>query len=238
MEKYDMKIDGMGSINQGQYKNISIDGMGTIQGDIEAEKVKIDGKAKALGKINCDKLKVDGYFTAYDDINVEDSCGVNGYCKVAGSIKGKYFEVNGVANVEKEVNFDKTQVSGELNVFGDCQCGDFYLDGRAKIAGLLSGDNIELNISRINEIKEIGGEKVSVKRNRENLKVLFFSKERKSKLICNEIEADEIYLENTHCNVVRGRNIEIGEGCIINKIEYTGTLIENEKSKIKEKIFL
>ncbi len=239
MEKYDMIIDGIGSISEGQYKNITIDGMGTFQGDIEAECIQIDGKGKSLGKINCNKLDVDGHFTSYDDININTKCEVNGYHKSTGSMKGKNLNVNGRLEIEKEVNFDKIQIDGDFITSGDCQCGNFYLDGRASISGLLSGDNLELNISRVNEIKEIGGEKLSVRRNGNNLRsVLFFAKDRKAKLICNEIEADEIYLEYTHCNIVRGRDIEIGEGCVIDKIEYTGTLKESSKSKINKKVFL
>ena len=218
MEKYDVKIDGMGTISEGKYKNIKINGMATIKGETEADYIKIDGKAKSLGKIKCEELKVDGYFTSYDDININTNCVVNGYQEVKGSIKGKYLELNGRLSTEKEINFDKVKVNGELITSGDCQCGEFYLDGKANILGLLSGDNLELNISRVNEIKEIGGEKLSVKRSESSFTFLFFSKERKGKLICNEIEADEIYLEHTECKVVRGRDIEIGDGCIIDTV--------------------
>ena len=144
---------------------------------------------------------------------------VNGYCKTKGIIKGKFLEVNGRVNSEKEVSFDNIKVSGELFVNGNCQCEDLYLDGRMKISGLLSGDNLDLNISKVNEL-------------------LFFYKERNAKLICDEIEADEIYLENTYCNIVRGRNITIGDGCVLNKIEYTGEINITGKSEIKEKVYL
>ena len=238
MERYDIKIDGMGSINKGNYKDIKINGVGTIQGETEAEAIKIDGKAKGLGKIKCEKLEVNGYFTNYDDIDININCKVNGYQKVKGNIKGNHLEVNGRLLAEKEVSFDKVQVNGEFLTIGDCKCEEFYLDGRARIKGLLSGDNLELNISRLNEIKEIGGEKLSVRRSENYFKVLFFNIQRKGKLICNEIEADEIYLEHTECNIVRGRNIEIGKGCIIDTVEYTGTLKENDNCKIKNKVHL
>lgn len=236
MENNDINIEGMGTINQGTYKNIHIEGMGTIQGDIIAENVEIDGKVKALGKINCKEMNTNGFFKVFDDINVEENCEVDGYLKSTGSINGKYLEVNGRIDVEKKINFDKAEINGELIVLEDCQCGELRLDGRVKIEGLLSGDKLDLNISRFNEIKEIGGEKVTVKKSRNPLKVLLFSKGRNAKLICEEIEADEIYLENTFCKVVRGKNIEIGPGCNIKRIEYTETLKESGKSKINEKI--
>ncbi len=237
MEKYDIKIDGIGSIREGKYKNIKIDGMGSIQGEIEADFIKIDGKAKSLGKIKCEELKVNGHFNSFEDI-ISNNCEINGCQDAKCSIKGNYLHVKGRLEAGKEVNFDKVKVNGEFITLGNCQCEEFYLDGRANISGLLSGDNLELNISRVNEIREIGGEKLSVKRSKSYFKVLFFNIERKGKLICNEIEADEIYLEHTECNIVRGRNIEIGDGCIIDTVEYTGTLKENGDSKIKNKVFL
>lgn len=236
MEKNDINIDGIGTISQGGYKNINIDGMGTIQGDIVAESVEINGKGKSLGRIKSKEMNINGLLKAFDDINIEVNCEINGYFKTSGSFNGRYLKVNGRVDIEKKVNFDKAEIDGELIVSEDFQCGELSLDGRLRVDGLLSGDNLELNISRVNEINEIGGEKLTVKKSRKTFNFSFFSIERKARLICNEIEADEIYLENTYCQVVRGRNIEIGPGCDIKRIEYTGTLKESAKSKINEKI--
>lgn len=233
-----INIDGIGSIREGQYQDVSIDGIGTIQGNIDVEKIKVNGKAKSLGKINTNYMDVNGVFNVSDDIKVKEECKINGYCKTAGSITGKYLDVNGRLSANGEVDFDNIQVSGEIFINGNCKCENLFLDGKAKIDGLLSGDNLDLNILKVNEIKEIGGEKISVKKRTGTYKVLFFTKEINTKLICEEIEADEIYLENTHCNIVRGRNIEIGDNCVINKIEYTGELKESGKSKIKERVHL
>lgn len=54
MEKSDINIDGVGTINQGEYKDINIDGMGKIQGDVIAERVEINGKGKELEKLKLD----------------------------------------------------------------------------------------------------------------------------------------------------------------------------------------
>lgn len=233
-----INIDGIGSIREGQYQNVSIDGIGTIQGNIDVEKIEVNGKAKALGKIDSNYMEVNGVFNVCDYIKVKKECKINGYCKTDSSITGKYLDVNGRLSVKDEVDFDNIQVSGEIFISGNCKCENLFLDGKAKIDGLLSGDNLDLNILKVNEIKEIGGEKISVKKRTGTYKVLFFTKEINTKLICEEIEADEIYLENTNCNIVRGRNIEIGDNCVINKIEYTGELKESGKSKIKEKVQL
>jgi len=43
-------------------------------------------------------------------------------------------------------------------------------------------------------------------------------------LSVKSIEADEIQLENTVADVVRGENIVISNGCRIKLVEYTGVL--------------
>ncbi len=109
----------------------------------------------------------------------------------------------------------------------------FYAEGKINIKGLLSVDNIEIILQRRSNITEIGGEKLSVRKEDKGIfSNLFFNS--RYILIVEEIEADEIYLEYTKCKVVRGNNIIIGEGCNIEKIEYNNELEVNEKSIVKE----
>ncbi|MBU5455904.1 hypothetical protein [Caproiciproducens sp. MSJ-32] len=118
-------------------------------------------------------------------------------------------------------------------VENNCEAEDFYAEGKINIKGLLSVDNIEIILQRRSNITEIGGEKLSVRKEDKGIfSNLFFNS--RYILIAEEIEADEIYLEYTKCKVVRGNNIIIGEGCNIEKIEYNNELEVNEKSIVKE----
>lgn len=60
-------LDGTGSIAPGQYKDISITGMGECTGDIQAGHIKITGKLKSSGSLTADFLEVTGAaeFTAF-----------------------------------------------------------------------------------------------------------------------------------------------------------------------------
>ncbi|MBS5937250.1 MAG: hypothetical protein E6248_09955 [Clostridium sp.] len=228
-------INGLGSINGGNYDNVEINGLGTINSDLICEEFSVNGKGKTLGRINTKSMDVNGLLTCYEDIEVKDPFEINGVLSSKGGLKGDRVIVNGRASFDKSVNIDRVEVNGDFYVGKDCECGSFYSDGRVRVKGLLSGDNIELNLSLTNEIEEIGGETLNVRKARRLIRVLFFTKSRKSKLISNVIEADDIYLEHTKCNVVRGKNIKIGDGCDIGKIEYSGELIINGNSKIREK---
>ena len=46
------------------------------------------------------------------------------------------------------------------------------------------------------------------------------------------IEGDEIYLENTRADVVRGKQIEIGPHCKIGLIEYSESLKVHDNSDV------
>lgn len=229
-------INGLGSINGGNYSDVSINGFGTVTSDLTCEDISVNGKGKTLGKITTKSMNVNGFLTCCDDIEVKEPFEINGVLSSKGGLKGESIVVNGKSSFEKSVNVDKIQVNGDFYTGGDCQCEEFLSEGRVRVKGLLSGDNIELSLSWNNEINEIGGEIVKVKRTEKIYRFLFFSKTSRSKLISNIIEADDIYLEYTKCNVVRGRNIKIGDGCHIDKVEYSGELTINGDSNIKEKL--
>ena len=47
MLENNINIEGIGSIREGQYEAITIDGVGTIQGDISVKRIEVNGKSKA-----------------------------------------------------------------------------------------------------------------------------------------------------------------------------------------------
>jgi hypothetical protein len=58
----------------------------------------------------------------------------------------------------------------------------------------------------------------------ESLGYAFGWSHRWGSLEADTIEGDEIFLENTKARVVRGKKIQIGEGCKIESVEYSESL--------------
>ncbi|HIC96284.1 TPA: hypothetical protein EYP12_06635 [Candidatus Bipolaricaulota bacterium] len=52
------------------------------------------------------------------------------------------------------------------------------------------------------------------------------------------IEGDEISLEWTRARTVRGKKIEIGEGCEIERVEYSEELRVSPGAEVKERVKL
>ena len=50
------------------------------------------------------------------------------------------------------------------------------------------------------------------------------------------IEGEEIDLQATKAGVVRGRNVVIGPGCEIERVEYSGSLMVAPEAKVGEQV--
>lgn len=255
-ELYDMKITGSGSISGGEYKDVKIAGSGDILGDIKCEVVAISGEGNCKGKISSKEIKVSGSFTCLNDVEVEECIKISGVGRFNGTvkskelrisgdghfngdIKGETIKISGDSNVKGNVSFSNMKISGGVEIQGDCEGNEFIGRGAGTIGGLLSADKIDLKVADTWKIKEIGGEEIKV--TKENIKkflFLTFVFRNKGKLVCDSIEGDNINLEYTECNIVRGHNIIIGEGCSIKKIEYSGNLTIDEKSTVGEKVWM
>jgi hypothetical protein len=48
------------------------------------------------------------------------------------------------------------------------------------------------------------------------------------------IEGDDIYLENTVAEIVRGNSVEIGPGCTIGLVEYANKFSKDKDSTVKK----
>ncbi len=120
------------------------------------------------------------------------------------------------------------KVVGELYLSGDCQAESIKLNGQLTIAGMLSAEHMTLKIMGPSEVKEMGGSIISVKSGRMN--DLFTGS--KSILKAQIIKGDDIELENTEAEIVRGDQIKIGPGCRIGTVEYRSSLQVHPQSEV------
>lgn len=227
-----MDIAGTGSVPAGEYDKVTIAGRGRVVGDIKSNRVDVSGMAKSTGKIETEYLNVSGMFKSFNDISVSEKLEINGTAKCEGGINSNNIEINGTLKVVKNITFDTLISNGVLTMCGECEGRKFVGNGCTNIDGLLSADIIELELWRRSTIKEIGGAEIRVRKRGGAFN--FF----KGKLISDVIEGDRVSLESTIAKVVRGHNIEIGDECKIEKIEYTGELNIRGNCTVKEKIFI
>ncbi|MDO4535764.1 MAG: hypothetical protein Q4B63_08160 [Clostridium perfringens] len=233
-----MDVAGVGKITSGDYENINISGLGTIPGNISANKVEISGKGKSLGYIDCKCLYVSGTFKGKENVKSSEEINISGLAKFT-SIYCNYINVNGKIALDKGLNFNKINMEGWLTVLKNCQGQEFIVDGKVNIKGLLSADIIDISLRGKSYIKEIGGEGILIKNGGGvTIKIFNLAKTISPYMECELIEGDRVDIENTRCKIIRGENITIREGCIIDKIECSGKLNINEKSKVLDIIYI
>lgn len=265
MSENNTKILGDATIGAGKYNNIKIMGDGTVMGDIEcidvvimgdgefngavtardikvmgdsifkgtikAREFKIYGDATLKEKGTIDILSLKGDFKSKSQLEVKDKARIMGDAEIKEDFRGNYIEILGEMKASKNIYFDTLKVLGSTEVKGNCEGNYFYNKGEVEICGLLSADKIEIFPKGESKIEEIGGSEITIKRTGY---IELFS----GKVISKLIEGDNIILENTICNIVRGHDITILSGCSIDKIEYTGKLTIDKKSKVGEQICL
>ena len=91
---------------------------------------------------------------------------------------------------------------------------------------MLNAEHVDITPTSGSHIGSIGGSSIEITRPTEHGFALFRSKAAGSVplIVIDSIEGDNVRLECTSAKVVRGKDVVIGIGCRIDRVEYTGTL--------------
>lgn len=237
-----LNINGMGTVPTGNYGQITINGMGKLNGDIRTEGITISGTSKGEGNLETADLVVNGQMK-YAGQFYAKKMSVNGMATIDGNADIKSLFVAGRMKFGKNSSFGDVDINGSLVVDGDFEGNRFFNSGKTTIKGLLSADNIEFKLNFASKVKEIGGENIVVKKDNniitkyenDKTKALISKFFREVRLEVDVIEGDSIVLEYTTAKKVSGNNIVIGEGCVIDEVNCSGELIVHEKSNVKKR---
>jgi len=209
----DMKIAGVGSSSGGTYRDVSVAGVGTIDGDIACRTFKVGGMSDVHGNLTADKVDIGGVANFAGDVAAGEMS-VGGTADVRGKLTGGTVKAGGVVTVGGGVDVQRVELRGMFTIEGDCQAEVFDGRGAFKVRGLLNAGTVDVQLWGRCEVREIGGERVNV---REGRGFAFFLEQH---LYAETIEADEVRLEDTTAKVVRGSLVEVGPGCDIELVEY------------------
>lgn len=214
----DLIINGSGNSAGGNFKTVNIKGNGKIDGNIECNIINIEGRGNVYGNLKANAVQIKGSST------------IKGICQATD------MEVQGSVDFGDDVSIGDINAKGRININGNFDAEKFHMEGAFKIRGLVNAGELELNLHGPSEAREIGGEKITVKREGrfifpridKMIKTFGFN----TCLISDVIEGDEIYLEYTTAKIIRGNNIELGPGCEIELIEYKNSYKPDEKSVV------
>ena len=139
-----------------------------------------------------------------------------------GSLEGGEVDVSGGLEAG-EIHCGQLHCSGGARVSGGVEAESVHLTGSAVIQGLLNAETVEISASRGIRIGSIGGSSIRIyKPTQVSLLGLFHGSVSCAQV--GDIEGDDVDLEYTQADVVRGRRVRIGEGCSIGRVEYSESL--------------
>jgi cytoskeletal protein CcmA (bactofilin family) len=213
-------ITGSSAATGGIYDKVRIIGEGTIDGDVECSELKCIGTLDMDGRLKSNRATVVGTCSFSGDVHTH-SMKVSGTTAIGGDARLKELRCSGTVEVKGSVYGEQLELKGQLNAKGDCEAEAFTVRGIFEIGGLLNAGILDIKLYRDCQAKEIGGGKIKVRKaSTLNPFNFFFKPSAYAQLSASVIEGDEVYLENTKADVVRGNRVTIGKGCDIGIVEY------------------
>lgn len=221
----DMKFTGKMTIPGGFYKRVSCDGEITVDGDIDCLEIKVNGKYNGTGNMKATSAIIRGTADVNGDLKSDD-LKVFGQVTVDGSLSADTVRSEGKLSVRDDIKVDRVAVTGQLTTRGNCEAEVIICNGFVEIEGALNAGDISIKLYGPSHVREIGGEKINVRKGSENplgkIAAAVFNPfgYYQAHLVAETIEGDDIYLEHTTAKVVRGGRVTIGKGCEIDRVEY------------------
>ncbi|MCP3032508.1 polymer-forming cytoskeletal protein [Halobacillus sp. A1] len=232
--KRDLILSGHSESGGGSFIKVEINGHGAIHGDVECENFKCNGSAKIHGDISSRQAVINGSTKVQGDFS-SDEIKIYGDAAIEGHAFFQKMEINGHARTKQSIKGDHILLAGMMKVAGDCEVEKAELNGAFTIDGLLNADQVEISLHGKSSVKDIGGEVITVKRNRHPILHLDkLIKTLSKELQANVIEGDVVKLQYTKAKVVRGNTVEIGPGCEIEYVEYSTDLQVSEKAVVEK----
>ncbi len=236
----DMKYSGLMTMPGGSYRRVKLEGMITIDGDMECDDIRTEGLFTGNGTVKSTKGKFNGSANVKGSI-VSDDVDVNGELKVGGDLSVQDIDVEGRLHVKGNVASENIDIRGELKAGGNCDAEVFNCKGAFNIGGTLNAGEINASLYAAAHAKEIGGEKISIRKGDNKaigiLSSLFtpiiFGK---THLTVETIEGDDVSIEHTTAKVVRGDKVTIGDGCQIDLVEYRTDLKKTAGARVLKQV--
>ena len=230
------ELPGAGKVEGGLKVNgpLLCYGAGKAEGETRAASLEVSGSFKAEGA-----CVIEGDATVAGSLKTEAALTIRGKAEVAGSVKAEgdmelgLLKLAGALKVDGSLRAGEIDADGVLKAEGFVEAERFHAAGIVKIGRELNADQVELELVGEDEIESVVGGSVKVRKKKGGF---VFSFNKRPHLLCALIEADEIDLEHTDCQTVRGVNVHIGRECVVDRVEYSGTLTTDAYATVREKV--
>jgi cytoskeletal protein CcmA (bactofilin family) len=231
--RLNLVINGTGRSSGGVFRNVTINGTGRVTGDIDCVMFECHGTNKVMGQMTAKRMSVHGTSKVHGRIQAED-VHIHGTLSAGGGVECKDLSVGGVLSIHGPLKAEIADVQGMLTVRDDCQAESLRVQGALTVDGLLNAGTLELGLYGPATAQEIGGGRIRVRRIKRFGFARWFRPFTANRLTAEVIEGDEIDLEFTKAQVVRGNVVRIGRGCEIDLVEYKQDLHKAAEARVRQ----
>lgn len=158
----DLIINGFGSSNGGQFNQVTVNGKGTVNSDVDCANFECNGSGTVNGNVVAQTGKISGKGTVNGDIHSQ-SLSIDGTAKVQNNLFVKNLKVSGRASVGGKIKSDEIKIRGKITVGDDCEAETFKAESQFTIGGLLNAERIDITIFADCKAREIGGQTILIK---------------------------------------------------------------------------
>jgi cytoskeletal protein CcmA (bactofilin family) len=231
----DIKTAGGGSFSGGTYGDVTFNGSGTINGDVDAITYRVNGAGTSNGRVKAQSIIVNGTAGFNGEVQANEMT-VNGDANIRDGAGVGRLIVKGNLSIGGSLAVHEVQLHGFLRIAGDCQAEAFTGEGGFTVGGELNAGNVDVTVQAPSSVREIGGERIVVRQPSGALSTFtglltVFSEKR---LTAETIEGDVVWLENTTAKVVRGKQVTLGQGCIVDLVEYAESYTPAGAPQVRE----
>jgi hypothetical protein len=110
-----LKIEGIGTINGGEYGYVGIEGIGKCAGDIHSETLSIEGVFNSTGSIRTGRLECEGVATVDGNVFAVDA-EIDGILTLkGGKLEATTILCDGVIKVNGQISADRIEADGVIS---------------------------------------------------------------------------------------------------------------------------
>ncbi|WNS44592.1 hypothetical protein [Paenibacillus sp. MMS20-IR301] len=215
----DLKILGTSSSAGGIFKDVKVTGECTFGGDVDCLKFSQTGEVAVNGNLRLQQMKI------------------TGECEVKGRVDGASLRGQGQLTAGGGLRIGDIRLTGGIKTGNDCEAEQLQLSGVIEVSGLLNAGKLELSMYGPCSAAAVGGGRISIKRSRTGA-LLKIGQQHAMTFTARLIEGDELELQATRAETVRGGRIIIGPGCEIETVEYRSTLEIHRNARVRNQVKL
>ncbi len=236
--RYDLTITGNGESGGGRFRNVKVLGDAKIAGDLDCLAFHCTGTANIAGSVKSGSCRITGTVDLQGDLET-GKARVIGTLDIGGNVKTTEMTSTGETRIRGGLAGEHVELNGLFAIRGDCEAETLRMKGVFTIEGLVNAGTVSLHIHSQCRVKEIGGEKIEIRRGTDSLWKRWIgafylpSDFYAGVLQAETIEGDDIYVEHTSARVIRGTNVVIGPGCRVGHVEYADRFEQADDSIVE-----